>query len=134
MFLSIQQEPREGSLEISELGFCLYLCGDHLKLLCNFIHMYSSPPPLGYCALTVLGFNMMEAAMTVNQLGKDLSSCLHSSCMILHHSSGPTAAGSTSPASWSKSKGSFLSSVAMTHKINCFLCGEVGGLLLGVVK
>lgn len=46
---------------------------------------------------------MMEAAMTVSQLGKDLSSCLHSSCMTRPHSPGPAAAGSTSHDSLSKS-------------------------------
>lgn len=44
----------------------------------------------------------MEAAMTVSQLGKDLSSCLHSSCMTHPHSPGPAAAASTSHGSSSK--------------------------------
>jgi len=58
---------------------------------------------VGLCSYTVLGFSMMEAAMTVSQLGKDLSSCLHSSCMTRPHSPGPAAAGSTSHDSSSKS-------------------------------
>lgn len=53
---------------------------------------------------------MMEAAMTVSQLGKDLSSCLHSSCMTRPHSPGPAAAASTSHDSSSKS--AFLSFLA----------------------
>lgn len=58
---------------------------------------------VGLCSYTVLGFSMMEAAMTVSQLGKDLSSCLHSSCMTRPHSPGPAAARSTSHDSSSKS-------------------------------
>lgn len=57
---------------------------------------------VGLCSYTVLGFSMMEAAMTVSQLGKDLSSCLHSSCMTHPHSPGPAAAASTSHGSLSK--------------------------------
>lgn len=62
-------------------------------------------PPRGPCALTVLAFSMTAAAMTVSLLGKDLSSCLHSSCTTRRLSPGPAAAGSTSPASLSKSGG-----------------------------
>lgn len=74
-----------------------------LLRICVWV-LLSSPPPWGGCALTVLGFSMTEAAMTVSQLGKDLSSCLHSSCTTRRRSPGPTAAGSTSPASSSKSE------------------------------
>lgn len=73
-----------------------------LKFLGACVRVRGSPPPLGGCALAVLGFSMTEAAMTVSQLGKDLSSCLHSSCTTLRPSPGPAAAGNTSPASWSK--------------------------------
>lgn len=64
---------------------------------------------------------MMEAAMTVSQLGKDLSSCLHSSCMTRPHSPGPAAAGSTSHDSSSKS----------SFPLLLGLWGAGGGLGLG---
>lgn len=45
---------------------------------------------------------MMVTETTVNPLGKDLSSCLLSSCMVLSYLDGHVAAVGISPAFWSK--------------------------------
>lgn len=88
---------------------------------------------VGLCSYTVLGFSMMEAAMTVSQLGKDLSSCLHSSCMTRPHSPGPAAAGSTSHDSSSKSSLLFSSLCACTRgRAGCHSLGL--GWALGSAK
>lgn len=52
--------------------------------------------------VTALGFSMMATVMTVNLLGNDLSSCLHSFCTASPCPSGRGAAGNTSPASSSE--------------------------------
>lgn len=52
--------------------------------------------------VTALGFSMMATVMTVNPLGNDLSSCLHSSCTAPPCPGGHAAVASISPASWSE--------------------------------
>lgn len=64
---------------------------------------HSFSPPCGMCFyVTALGFSMMATVMTVNPLGNDLSSCLHSSCTAPPCPGGHAAAGSISPASSSE--------------------------------
>lgn len=52
--------------------------------------------------VTALGFSMMATVMTVNPLGNDLSSCLHSSCTAPPCPGGHAAVASISPASSSE--------------------------------
>lgn len=57
-------------------------------------------PLCGMCSyVTALGFSMMATVMTVNPLGNDLSSCLHSSCTAPPCPGGHAAVASISPAS-----------------------------------
>lgn len=64
---------------------------------------HSFSPPCGMCFyVTALGFSMMATVMTVNPLGNDLSSCLHSSCTAPPCPGGHAAVDSISPASSSE--------------------------------
>lgn len=83
----------------------LHLESAHDLAVPSPILILPSPPlPLrGICFyVTALGFSMMATVMTVNPLGNDLSSCLHSSCTAPPCPGGHAAVDSTSPASWSK--------------------------------
>lgn len=69
-----------------------------IYLLCPLIFS-----PCGMCFyVTALGFSMMATVMTVNPLGNDLSSCLHSSCTAPPCPGGHAAVDSISPASSSE--------------------------------
>lgn len=65
-------------------------------------HHHSHVEHVGSSFVTALGFSMMATVMTVNLLGNDLSSCLHSFCTAPTCPSGRDAAENTSPASSSE--------------------------------